>query len=101
MHTSAGRSALYSGHLRGGIPIVPWDEPQNLPTDRTPPAGVAIGKGLDGIWPLGFALHTAMGRGAVGRDEVVHGAKPRHNYRYACAELIRLYYRGQELLSDV
>ena len=27
--------------------------------------------------------------------------KPRHNYRYVCAELIRLYYRGQELLSDV
>src|SRR5262249_10733764 len=23
--------------------------------------------------------------------------KPRHNYRYVCAELIRLYYRGYEL----
>ena len=27
--------------------------------------------------------------------------KPRHNYRYMCAELIRLYSRGQELLSNV
>jgi hypothetical protein len=22
--------------------------------------------------------------------------KPRHNYRYVCAELMRLYYRGYE-----
>jgi hypothetical protein len=29
------------------------------------------------------------------------GNKPRHNYRYVCAELIRLYYRGQELVSHV
>ena len=27
--------------------------------------------------------------------------KPRHNYRYVCAELIRLYSRGQELLSYI
>jgi IS1 family transposase len=27
--------------------------------------------------------------------------KPRHNYRYVCAELIRLYSRGQELLSNI
>jgi hypothetical protein len=31
----------------------------------------------------------------------ISGIKPRHNYRYVCAELIRLYYRGQKLLSHV
>jgi hypothetical protein len=55
---------------------------------------------------------SACAAGCVPRPEVVGVAdamiearwmlsKPRHNYRYVCAELIRLYYRGQELLSDV
>jgi hypothetical protein len=46
-----------------GVGVLPRNQSQNLATDRTAPARVAVVKALNGIGSLGLALHTAMRRG--------------------------------------
>src|SRR5262245_9675434 len=53
--------------IYGPVGVLPRKQPQDFATYRTAPAGVAVGKVLNGVRPLGLALHTAMG-GTVGGD---------------------------------
>jgi hypothetical protein len=49
---------------------------------------------------LGLEVLVPLWRHAAGKSEATRSrwqCKPRHNYHYVCAELMRLYYRGYEL----
>jgi hypothetical protein len=48
-----------------GASVLPRNQSQHLAAHDAPPAGIAVRKVLNGIWPLGLTFHTAMRRGAV------------------------------------
>ena len=60
-------------------------EPTMSPAGSQPSYHTGLGQTY-GVRPEGVVINARAQR-----------AKPRHNYHYVCAELMRLYYRGYEL----